>query len=485
MVQVTREALPVRVRIAPSPTGEVHLGTLATAITNWLFARHYGGAFLVRIEDTDQERSSDAHRQLILDVLEWMHLLPDEEVVIQSQRLDVYKKEIKRLLLSECAYYCACSPEELIERNKKRFDADYLFAGYDEHCRYRAITKEEYPHAVIRFALPKDTPQTLVFDDIIRKQMTMDKGQFDDFVIVRSDGMPLYNLAVVIDDYAMNISHVIRGEDHITNTFKQLLLYNAFGYTLPHFAHLPLILGPGGDRLSKRDAATSVMEYKKAGYLPDALLNYLTRLGWAHGDQEIFTRQELIQLFALRDVGKKGSMFDLQKLNWVNAMHMRKLSPQDIWQMIVTTVVSDAHEKFSRWTEQQRYDFIALYRDRVSTLRELYKQLLYIHDAPCSFEHDEKIDKFLAAKVLEDLRYRLTFKDWGVREDIKQWVQSYCELKGCSMAMVARPIRVALVGEISAPGIIELLFLIGKEESLRRIDTYIRYLRSREKRIDA
>ena len=309
----------IRVRFAPSPTGHLHIGGLRTAFFNWLFARHNNGVFLLRIEDTDVERSTKEYLDSILATFDWVNLPSDEPIVIQSQRIAEHTALIAQLLKEGKAYRCYCSQEQVAERYKGQGSGDE-FIKYDGRCR-NAAEQPGVP-AAIRFALPAGRT-TVAFDDLIRGRVEVGIDQLDDFIIARSDGTPMYNFVVVVDDAHMRISHIIRGEEHISNTPKQLLLYEALGFPVPFFAHTPMILGPDGNKLSKRDAATSVLEYRQEGYLPDALLNYLVRLSWAHGDQEIFTREELISYFTLDHVGKKGAIFDPQKLSWVNSVYMR------------------------------------------------------------------------------------------------------------------------------------------------------------------
>ena len=282
---------PVRVRFAPSPTGHLHIGSLRTALFNWLFARHIQGTFLLRIEDTDIERSKAEYTQSIMGSLAWCGLTPDEPVVIQSDRIKEHQRVAQQLIKEGKAYRCICTPQEVEQRIQAQSGDDHSFAKYDGTCRDAGHDGSK--PSVIRFKI--GAIHDVSFDDIIRGPIRVNTQELDDFIIIRSDGTPMYNFVVVVDDAFMRITHVIRGEDHIPNTIKQILLYQACNYQLPQFAHLPMILGPSGEKLSKRDGAVSALEYKHNGYLPDALINYLARLGWAHGDQEIFTRQELIE----------------------------------------------------------------------------------------------------------------------------------------------------------------------------------------------
>ena len=310
-----------RVRFAPSPTGALHIGGVRTALFNWLFARHHGGTFLLRIEDTDRERSTKEFERSILDGIGWLGLDWNEEPVYQSQRMELYKEQVQKLLKDGLAYPCTCTPEELEARRQQALKQGRK-PKYDGTCR----TGPAHPDrpAAIRFRAP--TEGTTEFHDICRGTIRFENKELDDLVIARSDGSPTYNFTAVVDDVDMKITHIIRGDDHINNTPRQVQLYQALGYPVPEFAHLPMIHGPDGKKLSKRHGTTSVMEYKQMGYIPDAMVNYLARLGWACGDQEIFTRQELIEKFDLSAVGSSPSVFDIEKLKWVNSQHMAKLT---------------------------------------------------------------------------------------------------------------------------------------------------------------
>ena len=302
----------VRVRFAPSPTGHLHIGGLRTALFNWLFARHNGGAYLLRIEDTDVSRDKAEYVDSIFGSFAWTGIMPDEQPVIQSTRIAEHQQVIEQLISQKKAYKCYCAPDDHVRRLQAR-GIDTLFVKYDSYCRIRSASPDDThkPYAV-RFAIAVGR-ESVIFDDLIRGRVEIPIDQLDDFVLARSAGGPMYNFVVVVDDAFMRISHIIRAEEHLVNTPKQILLYEACNYPIPQFAHVPLILGPSGDKLSKRDGAVSVLEYRQAGYLPAALINYLARLGWAHGDQEIFSVDELVNCFSLEAIGKKGAIFDPQK----------------------------------------------------------------------------------------------------------------------------------------------------------------------------
>lgn len=452
---------PVRVRFAPSPTGHLHIGSLRTALFNWLFARHYDGTFLIRIEDTDTERSKKEYIDAINDALRWVDIDADEPVVIQSERLKEHQIIIARLLQEGKAYKCYCSQEDVVARA-----GDKAFIKYDGYCRQRSGVDKPY---VVRFKLPDS--KEIVFDDLIRGMVRFERDQLDDFIIARSDGRPMYNFVVVVDDAAMQISQIIRGEDHISNTPKQILLYEACGYQLPQFAHIPLILGPSGDRLSKRDGATSVMEYKKEGYLPDALINYLVRLGWSHGDQEIFSRKELIDYFTLEGVGKKGAIFDREKLNWLNGVYIKKMSDADLLSYMKNSLHTDLITEFTSWSKEMVMAVITLYKERVITLGGIIDESRLLYHGPKIYSAADvdawvsKDTKNYLALVVQALTAITDFTADACANAIKA-VAKNAKIK---LAPIAQPVRIALLGKSSGPGVFELLAILGKKESVRRI----------------
>ncbi|MGB8467476.1 MAG: glutamate--tRNA ligase [Candidatus Babeliales bacterium] len=449
----------VRVRFAPSPTGHLHIGGLRTALFNWLFARHVGGTFLVRIEDTDIERSLPEYVDSILQALSWAGLNSDEPIVFQTQRLAQYRTAIEQLLASGKVYRCFCTAQET-----QPTGVDLEHTKYSGRCRNRAAQPgdETRPHA-IRFALPT-TMQTIEIHDQIRGTITFDMNQFDDFIIVRSDGVPLYNFVVVIDDIVMRISHVIRGEDHISNTPKQILLYQALGATIPAFAHLPLILGPSGQRLSKREAATSVWEYKNMGYLPQALNNYLMRLGWAWGDKEIFTKEEAVAAFTLEAVGKSGAIFDSAKLDWINSMYLRSCSTQELYDYLVRTSTPAISDTLRASSYELIEGLINLYKDRVNTTTALASTViavLQMRELPTVDEYSRALLEQVTQLVDSTVSYTIL--------DLKDQLQQLCKTHGIKFVAIAHPVRLALTGQSNGPGIAELLYVLGKEESVARL----------------
>ncbi len=469
METVMNEQNRVRVRFAPSPTGYLHIGGLRTALFNWLFARHHDGAFLLRIEDTDTERSKEEYVDAICASLAWVGLKADEPMVIQSQRIDEHKKILGKLVADGKAYRCFCTQDEIVNRYEQKTAGDF-FVKYDGHCRKESTNRDLQQSHVIRFKLPLDKVD-ISFDDLIRGRVTIGLDQLDDFIIARSDGRPMYNFVVVIDDAFMRISHVIRGEDHIANTSKQLLLYQALGYEVPQFAHIPLILGPSGDRLSKRDGAVSALEYRCDGYLPEALVNYLVRLGWSHGDQEIFTAQELIDYFSLDHVGKKGAIFDPEKLAWVNSIYMRDMSPDQLHKNIITNVQPDFSKQLSAWDQRKIEQGIELFKERVKTLKQLVSDLTVLHNGPQVFA-TEDVKKWISSDtpnyiraIIETLEAQQSFE----HDDLIVRFKELAKQLEVKLVTIAQPIRIALIGKASGPGVFGLLEMVGKTESISRI----------------
>jgi glutamyl-tRNA synthetase len=459
----------IRVRFAPSPTGHLHIGGLRAAIFNWLFARHHGGSFLLRIEDTDIERSKEEYTDSILSSLSWAGIDFDEPLVIQSHRLAEHQKLIAQLLLEGKAYYCFCSQEE-VEQRWAAAGHDPAFVKYDGRCRVDQSRVGSGQPAAVRFSIPDDVRE-IKFDDLIRGTITVDRDQLDDFIIARSDGYPMYNFVVVADDADSRISHIIRGEDHISNTPKQILLYRAFGYNIPFFAHLPMVLGQSGQRLSKRDAATSVLDYKHNGYLPEALCNYLVRLGWAHGDQEIFTKEELITLFSLDAVNKKSAVFDPEKLNWVNSTYIKQTSPERLFQLMVRDIDPLLAGQLKGWTATQVYAAVDLYKDRVATLADMVAKLCVLHDGPKDFnQHD--MEQWVTAQTGDHLKEVITAFEALPSFDadvVQATLKELSKKLGIKLVAIAQPLRIALIGNSDGPGVFGLLSVVGRTEAARRI----------------
>lgn len=463
----------IRVRFAPSPTGHLHIGGMRSAIFNWLFARHNKGKFLLRIEDTDVERSKKEYTDSIIASFAWMHIDWDEPVVIQSERFARHNEIAQQLLTQGKAYYCTCSQEDVIARLKNTPGFDPNFIKYDGYCR----TKNNTAPAALRFRIP-DTTTTVEWQDLIRGHISIGHDQLDDFIIVRSDGTPMYNFVVVIDDADMRISHVIRGEEHIANTPKQILLYQACNFVLPQFAHLPMILGPDGSKLSKRDAATGVFEYKANGYLPDALFNYLVRLGWSHGDQEVFTRDEVINYFDLAHVGKKGAIFDQQKLDWINGVYLRNTPDQELLEIIRKDVCPTLLTDLPRWHTDTILLLINIYKQRAKTLKELVEDIKAFYAKPSHY-NPEDIAQWITPTTQHDLIEALevintapSFTADALSHAIKDWTKN----KNMKIVAIAQPFRIALLGKSSGPGVFELMAVLGKHETVERINQLIQFI---------
>jgi glutamyl-tRNA synthetase len=459
----------VRVRFAPSPTGHLHIGGLRTALFNWLFARHHGGAFLLRIEDTDVERSTQEYRDSILHSFAWTQLEHDEEIVTQSERIAEHQKVAQQLVDAGKAYRCFCSPEDLTARYQNTTSGDF-FVMYDGHCRNRvAENGDDTKQHVIRFKLPAGRTE-VSWDDLIKGNITISFDQMDDFIIIRSGGFPMYNFVVVVDDAFMRITHIIRGEEHIVNTPKQILLNEACGYSLPQFGHLPLILGPSGDKLSKRDGATSVVEYRRDGYIPHALLNYLARLGWSHGDQEIFSLSELIEHFSLEHIGRTGAIFDFEKLAWVNGVYLKAMTEEEILDAIIRDVDTHFLTRFT-WHVDTVKHVIALYKERVKTLKMLVQEALLVHNG--TSERDvADMEKWITADSplhLDAIIEMLEKQELFTHDSCAAAAKELAATLGIKLVTLLQPIRLALIGKASGPGVFDLLTILGKTETVARL----------------
>lgn len=463
----------VRVRFAPSPTGYLHIGGARTALFNWLYARHEGGKFILRIEDTDTSRSTDEYIEAIIEGMKWLNLDWDEGPYRQTGRFDVYRGYIERLIQENKAYRCYCSPEELEQRRQEAL-AHGKPQKYDGRCRELKEPRRDRIPAV-RFKMPQEG-QTIV-NDIIRGSVVFDNSQLDDLIIMRSDGTPTYNFVVVVDDVDMKITHVIRGDDHLNNTPKQIHIYKALGYDVPEFAHLPMILGSDKARLSKRHGATSVTAYKDMGYLSDALVNYLVRLGWSYGDQEVFTREKLIKYFSFDSVGKSSAIFNPEKLLWLNSQYMISASNQTLADMVMPFLVKNGAVPESQAIDMQWLSkAVATLKERAKTLVELAHSLRYyiMEDA----EYNEKAkEKFLNEKSLPyliELKNNLaSITDFSASE-IEKVFKAIIEKHGIKLGALAQPVRVAITGGTESPGIFEVLEIVGKEKTTKRLEKAIR-----------
>lgn len=473
MVKKMTEREKVRTRFAPSPTGFLHIGGARTALFAWLYARHYKGQFILRIEDTDQQRSTDESTKAIMDAMTWLGLDWDEGPFFQAQRVDLHRHMVKNLLSEGKAYYCACSPEDL-EEKRKRALAEGRKPKYDGTCRDKNLPKTA--NAAVRFRCPR-TGVTIV-NDLIKGIITFNNEELDDLIIERRDGYPTYNFAVVVDDAEMEITHVIRGDDHVNNTPRQILLYEALGFKVPHFGHVSMIMGSDKTRLSKRHGATSVMAYKDMGYLPEAMVNYLVRLGWSYGDQEIFTLDELIAFFTLESVGKSAAIFNPEKLLWLNQYYIKE-SPSERLVREVTPFwrqlgVDTADQEFLRHISDD-------IKSRVKTLVEFAESSLFYFADDVTYE-SEAADAFLKAEIADNLvtlAERIPSVQDYTKKGIETFLRSIAEEKGFKLKVIAQPLRVALTGKTVSPGIDEVMITLGKERVIKRIKRAVEYIKKR------
>lgn len=462
----------IRTRFAPSPTGFLHIGGARTALFNWLFARHNGGEFVLRVEDTDQVRSTDESTKAILDAMTWLGLTWDDGPFFQAQRVDLHREMVQKLIAEGKAYYCTCTAEEL-EAKRKAALATGKKPKYDGTCRDKNLAKS--PGSVVRFR-GAQTGYTVV-EDLIKGNITFNNDELDDLIIERGDGYPTYNFAVVIDDALMNITHVIRGDDHVNNTPRQILMYQALGFAVPKFAHVPMILGSDKARLSKRHGATSVMAYKEMGYLPEALVNYLVRLSWAHGDQEIFSLQELIDLFTLDAVGKSPAVFNPEKLLWLNAHYIKEATSERLMEEMKTIWPANTPTEDTVFTQK----VIADLQPRAKTLVEIAGMAnFYFAD---QIQYDEQAaQKFLVPDVTAHLQAMVaaipavqSFSKAG----IEQFLKAFTEERSIKFKVIAQPLRVALTGKTVSPGIDEVMVTLGKDRVVKRINDAVAYIQDR------
>jgi glutamyl-tRNA synthetase len=472
----------VRVRFAPSPTGFLHVGGVRTALFCWLFARHHGGRFVLRIEDTDRERSTEEAVQVILDGLKWLGMDWDEGPFLQSERTEQYRDGVKRLLEGGHAYRCYCTPEEL-EAMREKALAEKRPPRYDGRCRERT-DHPDAPH-VIRFAAPREG--TTVIRDLVRGEITFENAQLDDLVLQRSDGSPTYNLCVVIDDAEMRISHVIRGDDHLNNTPRQAALYAALGLEIPAFAHLPMILGPDKKKLSKREGAASVTAYRGMGLLPEGVVNYLARLGWSHGDQEVFTVAELIEKFSLEAVGRSPAVFDLGKLLWINGQHIKRADPLRVMGLVEEELIRRGVEVPKGLKDAWRKEVFAAAAERSRTLLEMADQVACLYTDGVTIEPEAAAKGFKGdpVPVLEKVADRLKSVEPFERAAIEAVFHEMMDEMGVKLGALAQPVRAAVTGRAVSPGIFEVLELVGRERALARIAAAVDGLRGRGDRAEA
>jgi glutamyl-tRNA synthetase len=465
-------SVAVKVRFAPSPTGFLHIGGVRTALFNWLFAKNHGGKFVLRIEDTDLSRSTEESIEEILESMRWLGLDWDEGPFRQTERQEIYSKKVEQLLSAGKAYHCYCTPEEL---DRKRSEAQK--AGnkpkYDGTCRERSDSPEGAP-SVVRFKAPIEG--TVVVEDLLRGKVIFDIAELDDLILQRTDGTPTYNFVVVVDDSEMDITHVIRGDDHLSNTPRQCLLYDALDYPRPKFTHISMILGQDKSRLSKRHGATSALVYRDMGYLPDAMINYLARLGWSHGDQEIFSREELIKYFSFDSVHTSAAVFDADKLSWLNEHYIKSTPPEELVPHLEPHLIkTGVLEKDHGLSLQEIARVIPCLNERAKTLVEMAEKSAFFFKKEVEFDEKAR-SKFLteeARPLLEKMIAGFSTLDDFSAESIESLFKKIVEEEGMKLGKLAQPVRVALTGTTVSPGIYDVILLLGKEETLKRLQNVV------------
>jgi glutamyl-tRNA synthetase len=459
--------MKVKTRFAPSPTGYLHIGGARTALFAWLFARNHHGIFSLRIEDTDLERSTEMSVTGILDALKWLGLSWDQDIVYQSRRLSRYQEILDHMVSKNLAYHCNCDQHRLKTLRDEQI-SQKLKPKYDNYCRDKSVQKSET--TVIRFRNPLNG--NVVFDDLVFGQISVGNQELDDLVLQRSDGMPTYNFAVVVDDYDMGITHVIRGDDHINNTPKQINILKALNFNIPKFAHLPMILNEDGKRMSKRFDAVNVMHYKREGFLPEALLNYLVRLGWSYGDQEIFSVDQMIKHFSLSKVNTSPAIFSKDKLIWLNKYYI-----QDIKHINYHNELSNIYKSYGiqEVPNSTLLRVIEVFAKRSSTLQELAKSSLFLFKNDLQYNH-QAIEQFFVGDIENSIEKLVELlqdlSNWEV-EEISTLVKRVVREDALKFPQLAQPLRIALTGDINSPSIDQVIFLLGKEKAISRINKMI------------
>jgi glutamyl-tRNA synthetase len=458
----------VRTRFAPSPTGYLHIGGARTALFSWAYARKHKGTFVLRIEDTDLERSTEESVQAILDGMDWLGLDYDEGPFYQMQRMDRYKQVIQQLLDEGKAYYCYASKEEL-DKLREEQQAAGLKPRYDRRWRDSKATPPAGVQPVVRFKTPLDG--AVVIDDLVKGRVVVSNGELDDLIIARSDGTPTYNFCVVVDDWDMNITHVIRGDDHLNNTPRQINILKALGAPLPQYAHVPMILGHDGERLSKRHGAVSVMQYQEDGYLPEALLNYLARLGWARGDEEVFDLDQFVEWFDLESISKSPAKFNPEKLLWLNQQYLKKTDSARLAELVKPFMAADCcdPDKGPRMT-----DVIDLLKERVNTIEELADAAVYFYrpltPAPELLAEHVTAD---IIPVLHALQEQFASVEWS-KAALSALMKATVAEHGLKFPKLAMPLRLLVTGETQTPSVDAVLELVGREETRKRIAAHLK-----------
>jgi len=461
----------VRTRFAPSPTGDLHIGGARTALFNWLLARHTGGAFILRIEDTDVARSTQESIQVILDAMTWLGLDWDEGPFYQTERLSLYREMADQLVIKGKAYRCYCLPEELEAKREAAMKAG-LKPKYDRTCLQRKTSFPDQPFA-IRFFSP-DEGKTVV-EDLIQGRVEFDNSELDDLIILRSDGLPTYNFSVVVDDVTMNITHVVRGNDHLNNTPRQIQIYQALGCSLPKFGHVPMILGPDKKKLSKRHGAQSVMEYQKMGYLPQGVVNYLVRLGWSYGDQEEFTLKELIEKFTLEAVGKSAAAINPGKLDWLNSQYIKRMETDELTKKVLPFIEAKGYSVTD--TDLLKRAVFSL-RERSKTLVEMadLSEFYFCEEIIYDEEAAKKFLKGESMVIFEEVIGSLSGEAILKKESNHLLIQRLSESRHEPLVKIAQPLRVALTGRTASPPIDEVMEALGRERVIQRLKKAMEYI---------
>jgi len=461
--------MSITTRFAPSPTGYLHIGGARTALFSWLLAKSKGGHFLLRVEDTDRERSTQEATDAIIEAMAWLDLAAEGTAVFQSQRFDLYNSYIDRLLAEGKAYWCQCTPDE-VEAMREKARAEGKKPKYDGRCREAGLGPGE--GRVVRFKGPQDG--VTAFHDMVKGPTAVQNAELDDMILRRSDGSPTYNLAVVVDDHDMGVTHVLRGDDHVANTPRQILLYQAFGWEVPSFGHVPMILGPDKAKLSKRHGALSVMEYKHMGYLPEALVNYLARLGWSSGDQEIFSRDELVKLFGTGNLGNSPSVFDIKKLEWLNAHYIKEAAPERLAALLPEFIAAGGETQGLNLDPAYLASIVPLLQPRAKTLVEMADMARFFLVSTDQLAYDEKA---VADQLKPEARQLLAellpiyeaASDYTDHKALEAATQAFLDERSLKFKAVAQPLRVAMTGKTASPGLFETMCVLGKDEALARI----------------
>lgn len=453
-------------RFAPSPTGYLHIGGARTALFSWLLARASGGEFRLRIEDTDRERSTQEATDAIIDSMKWLGLEHDGEIVFQSTRADRHNEIIDRLIETGHAYYCQCSKED-VDAMRETAMKEGRKPKYDGSCRDKGLTS-----GAVRLKAPRDGATG--FLDMVKGFISVENSEMDDLILRRSDGTPIYNLAVVVDDHDMGVTNVLRGDDHVNNTPRQILIYKALGWDVPQFGHVPMILGPDKKKLSKRHGALSVMEYEKMGYLPEAVTNYLARLGWSHGDQELFSMDEMVAFFSEGNLGNSPSVFDLTKFEWVNGQYMQKADPERLADLLMDFLAREVGEEEAANVDRASFVAVApLLQPRAKSLVDMLEQARpFIVDASFLAYDEKAVKKFLTDEtkpMLSEIAARIEALDEFTEQSLEDVHRQFLEDKDIKFKVIAQPIRVAIMGKTQSPGLFETMLVLGKEQTLARI----------------